>query len=116
MIVIGQNEILKIGKCIQFAEHSSCVQNSTEIHADISAETIGFGDGVVQSLYEFVNLLDRHFRRAGSGLLAQRFFHVTEDIDVIDNDSTAFTGEYPVGSGDGLHQSVPFHRLIQIEC
>ena len=42
------------------------------------------------------------------------FLQVSEYAHVVDNEAVVLVGKHPVGSGDGLHQGVVAHRLVEV--
>ena len=59
-------------------------------------------------------VLDRCFTPLARAVDRQRLFQRREDVGVIDDDAAVLAGEDPVGAGDGLHQRVVAHRLVEI--
>lgn len=61
-------------------------------------------------------VLDRQLPRlVGLGVDPQGVLKVTEDAHVIDNEASGLARCHAVRSGDGLHQGVIAHRLVEVE-
>ena len=77
-------------------------------------------DGLKQGRHQ---LLDRRHDVTGTvavvlvakGILRQRLAQALEHAVVVDDDAAVLAGKDTVGAGDGLHQVVGLHRLVDVE-
>ena len=77
-------------------------------------------DGLEQRRNQF---LDRRHDATGTaavvlvaqGVLRQRLAQALEHAVVVHDDAAVLAGEHAVGAGDGLHQVVRLHRLVDVE-
>ena len=77
-------------------------------------------DGLEQARYQF---LDRGRDAPGTatvvlvaqGVQRQRFAQTLEHAVVVRDDAAVLAGEHAIGAGNGLHQVVGFHRLVDVQ-
>jgi hypothetical protein len=52
---------------------------------------------------------------ARAGVDGERLVEVAQDIDVGDDEPVVLAGEDAVGPGNGLHQGLVAHRLVEVD-
>jgi hypothetical protein len=83
-------------------------------HAVRGTEGRGIDHRLAQFLDQLLLVLDRALAVLACAVDGQRLFQRGEDVGVIDDHAAVLAGEDPVGAGDGLHQRVVAHRLVEI--
>ena len=77
---------------------------------DVGESRIQFGDQVVLGPDRRIDICPGPVRCVDR----KRPLEVPEHAHVVDDETVVLVGEHPVGPGDGLHQQVVAHRLVEI--
>ena len=81
----------------------------------LRAERRRLGDRLPQLLDELLLVPDRSLRRPCRRRRSPAPSPGCEDADVVHDQAAVLAGEDAVGAGDGLHQRVVAHRLVEID-
>ena len=100
----------------RFGEHDEALmRRASQASRIIEAVVHGLHDLVLLKQHgNRFGLIDPGLTLIGTGILAESVFKVLGDPDVIDNEASGLVAENPVYPGNGLHQSVALHGLVDI--
>ena len=86
-----------------------------QIDAVVGAERSRRRHGTAQLIDQGLLVPDRVVPTAARAIDCQRLLQRGEDVGVIHDDAAVLALEHAVGAGDGLHQRVIAHRLVEID-
>ena len=117
VFIIGNDPVVGIPQQIQPIKGGLLRHDRPDIDTKAQQEIIRFIHCTIEQDNQLVDILRWELRAVITGrVLRQRSLHVLEHIDIVHDDAAGLTGIHAVGAGDGLHQCVSLHRLVQIEC